>query len=69
MFVCCCHAVSDSKVREAIASGAKTREEVTRACGAGGDCGGCHGMIEDMIAEAAEDRLIAVSALLRTRAA
>lgn len=68
MFVCVCHAVSDVEVRKAIEGGARTREEVTRACGAGGDCGACHGCIEDMIEEH-QERLVAAAALVRNRAA
>lgn len=49
MYVCCCLAVTDSEVRSAVEAGAATREEVTRACRAGGDCGACHGMIEQLI--------------------
>lgn len=51
MYVCCCFAVTDDRVRAAIADGAHTREEVTRSCRAGGDCGACHGCIEDLIEE------------------
>jgi bacterioferritin-associated ferredoxin len=54
MFVCVCHAVPESEVHASIAAGATTREDVTRACRAGGDCGACHGMIEDML-EAADE--------------
>ncbi len=67
MFVCVCHAVSDERVKSAIDQGATTREAVTRACRAGGDCGACHGHIEDMIEERTE--LIAAAALVRERAA
>jgi len=67
MFVCVCHAVSDHKVREAIDAGATTREQVTRACRAGGDCGACHQTIEDMIEDKQE--LIAAGELVRERAA
>ncbi len=49
MYVCCCLAVTQSEVASAIQNGAHTREAVTRACRAGGDCGACHGMIETMI--------------------
>lgn len=49
MFVCLCHAVSDKEVNAAIDAGADTLHAVIQACCAGGDCGGCHGMIEDMI--------------------
>jgi bacterioferritin-associated ferredoxin len=52
MYVCVCLAVTDQEVERAIAEGATTREEVTRVCKAGGDCGACHGQIETMI----EDR-------------
>jgi bacterioferritin-associated ferredoxin len=49
MYVCVCLAVTQAEVEAAIQGGATTRREVTRACGAGGDCGACHGMIESMI--------------------
>jgi bacterioferritin-associated ferredoxin len=75
-------AVSQSEVQAAIEGGATTREAVTRACRAGGDCGACHGMIASMIEDHLEDgapslarcpearesgdRLIPDSALIRT---
>jgi bacterioferritin-associated ferredoxin len=49
MYVCVCLAVTEAEVEAAIAGGAVTREAVTRACRAGGDCGACHGMIESKI--------------------
>jgi bacterioferritin-associated ferredoxin len=64
MFVCVCHAVSADEVERAIDEGASTREAVTAACRAGGDCGACHQKIEEMI----EDRDIMRSERL-TRAA
>jgi bacterioferritin-associated ferredoxin len=72
MFVCVCHAVSDTEVQEAIDAGARTREDVTRCCGAGGDCGGCHGHIEEMIddhVEQTDPGLVKVDSIVRTRAA
>ena len=57
MFVCVCLAVPEAVVEATIAGGAHSREAVTRACRAGGDCGACHGMIEQMI----EDHLDALS--------
>lgn len=84
MYVCVCLAVTDAQVRAAIEAGATTREAVTRACGAGGDCGACHGMIHEMIEDhleasgvvacrppvmASADQVVPDSALLRTRAA
>jgi bacterioferritin-associated ferredoxin len=47
--------VTEAEVEAAIASGATTREAVTRVCRAGGDCGACHGMIEDKIEHHLED--------------
>lgn len=49
MYVCVCLAVTDKEVETAIDEGAETLEQVTRACGAGGDCGSCHEMIEQLI--------------------
>gem|GEM_PF-555889 len=49
MYVCVCMAVTESEVEQAIEGGCHTREAVTRACRAGGDCGACHSMIEDKI--------------------
>jgi bacterioferritin-associated ferredoxin len=75
MYVCVCLAVSDTEVRAAIEDGATTRQAVTHACGAGGDCGACHGMIEDMIEDHLEcpknaaKKLVPETALVRTRAA
>ncbi len=85
MYVCVCLAVTDKQVQAAIESGALSREAVTRACKAGGDCGACHGMIREMIedhvegcapmaccppAAASPDRsIVPDSALVRTRAA
>jgi bacterioferritin-associated ferredoxin len=42
--------VSDRKVREVLAKGATTRFQVMRACRAGSRCGGCHPVIEELIA-------------------
>jgi bacterioferritin-associated ferredoxin len=49
MYVCVCKAVKVSEVEAAIDAGAATRAEVTSACLAGGDCGACHAMIDQMI--------------------
>jgi bacterioferritin-associated ferredoxin len=49
MIVCLCKAVSDRAVRDAIARGAGTLDEVALASGAGRDCGGCHGVLEEML--------------------
>jgi bacterioferritin-associated ferredoxin len=51
MYVCVCNAVTDQEVTAAIREGATTVNEVTSRCSAGGDCGSCHEMIENMIEE------------------
>ena len=51
MYVCVCKAVTDKEVEAAIDAGAHTVAAVTAACQAGGDCGACRGMIDDMIDE------------------
>ncbi|HVX20982.1 MAG TPA: (2Fe-2S)-binding protein [Acidimicrobiales bacterium] len=50
MMVCSCKVVSDRTVRAAIAAGASTVDEVTDRCRAGGGCGGCHALLEQMLA-------------------
>jgi len=67
MYVCVCNAVTKQSCEKAIDEGAVTREEVTEACGAGGDCGSCHRYIERMIER--RSSLIAASDLVRERAA
>jgi bacterioferritin-associated ferredoxin len=58
MYVCICRAVTDKQVKSTLEAGATTVAEVTRACGAGGDCGGCEGAIEDMIDDHLEGRRV-----------
>ena len=53
MIVCLCKGVSCGAVRGAIGEGALSVDEVGRACGAGTDCGGCHGAIEDLLEQEA----------------
>lgn len=49
MLVCLCQGISEKRVKAAIRSGACTRKQVTKACRAGGGCGGCHDVIGEMI--------------------
>jgi bacterioferritin-associated ferredoxin len=49
MYVCHCGAVNDRTVRAAADAGALTVDDLTRACGAGGDCGGCHATLEELL--------------------
>jgi bacterioferritin-associated ferredoxin len=52
MYVCHCRAVNDRTVLAAAAQGAVTVDDLTRACGAGGDCGGCHAVLDELLAAA-----------------
>lgn len=49
MYVCICHAVTDSELDDAIAAGARTEDEVGDACYAGTGCGGCLDRICDRL--------------------
>ena len=50
MYVCHCRAVNDRTVQTAALAGARTIDELTALCGAGGDCGGCHLLLEELLA-------------------
>ena len=52
MYVCHCRAVSDSAVRAAAAAGDRTVDDLGESCGAGTDCGGCHPLLEELLAGA-----------------
>jgi bacterioferritin-associated ferredoxin len=70
MYVCICRAVTDRDVCKAIEAGARTVQDVTRACRAGGDCGACRGHIEDMIADRdGAEGLVSLRLPVRERAA
>jgi bacterioferritin-associated ferredoxin len=49
MLVCHCKGVSERELRSAIQSGACTRRELARECGAGSVCGGCRPVIDELI--------------------
>jgi bacterioferritin-associated ferredoxin len=49
MYVCHCEAVSDRAVEAALASGARSVEEVTERCRAGAGCGSCHVLLQTLI--------------------
>jgi bacterioferritin-associated ferredoxin len=53
MYVCHCEAVSDRSVVAAIASGARSIDDVTSRCHAGGGCGSCHELLHALIDAAA----------------
>jgi NifU-like protein len=48
--ICTCFFVSERTIeREIAARGLKTVAEVTRACSAGGGCGSCHQLIQEIL--------------------
>lgn len=49
MYVCSCRAVTDDQIARVLDRGVRSAEGVTRACGAGGDCGNCLDEIEEMV--------------------
>ena len=52
--VCFCNDVTRCMIKDAIAAGAKTLEDVQEATGAGTACGGCLDDIQAIIDELAE---------------
>jgi bacterioferritin-associated ferredoxin len=51
VIVCSCRAVSDSTLRDAVAHGATSAEELSRSCDVGNRCKGCWPALERFIAE------------------
>jgi len=49
MILCICQAVTDREVDAAIRAGAHSLAEVSKACGAGGNCGSCQHTIRERI--------------------
>jgi bacterioferritin-associated ferredoxin len=64
MLVCHCHAVGERAIRSAVRQGACTRLAVARECAAGGSCGGCGPLIDEIIqSELGAERAAALPAL------
>ena len=55
MYVCVCHAVTETEVAAAVESGASTVEAVGDYTGAGTSCGTCHDHIDEVILGCAAD--------------
>lgn len=49
MIVCVCRGVSERQVEAVVTAGAKTVDQVSRACGAGSDCGACRFMVAEIV--------------------
>jgi bacterioferritin-associated ferredoxin len=52
VIACSCKAVREQTVRVAVAAGARSVAEIGDMCGAGTKCGGCHELLEEILAEA-----------------
>jgi bacterioferritin-associated ferredoxin len=68
MVVCHCEAVNDVTIRSEIERGALTADEVADRCGAGGRCGGCRIVIDDLVDEMLARHLAATSSAAPTAA-
>lgn len=51
MIVCHCEEVTQRSIKHAIADGANSVAQVSNACGAGRNCGGCIEAIEALLAK------------------
>jgi bacterioferritin-associated ferredoxin len=49
VIVCHCFAVNDRRIAEHVAAGARTLKQISRACRAGTDCGGCVPLIAELL--------------------
>jgi bacterioferritin-associated ferredoxin len=56
MWVCLCEAVNSSTIKEVIAAGARTTEQVGKICRAGTICGRCRKSISALLNEAASQQ-------------
>jgi bacterioferritin-associated ferredoxin len=52
MIVCLCRGISERHIEDIVAAGARTAGEVSRACGAGTDCGACSHLVAALVEEA-----------------
>jgi bacterioferritin-associated ferredoxin len=63
VYLCHCMAVTDRTVDAVIAAGARTVDDVTDLCAAGGGCGSCHQVLQACLdAAGASPDLLAVPA-------
>lgn len=49
MIVCHCKALTDRDLCDVLRQGAASAAEVERACGAGGECGGCRPHVQMLV--------------------
>lgn len=70
MFICVCKAVSDKRIRQAVAGGATTVRDLSRTTGLGTCCGKCvpaaRDLLEQTLASAGPTRKLADLAPFQT---
>jgi bacterioferritin-associated ferredoxin len=59
MIVCVCNRLNDTKVREAIARGASSPDQVYAHCGVRKVCGTCQDTIKVMVRDEADEKVAA----------
>jgi bacterioferritin-associated ferredoxin len=57
MYVCICHAVTERAIREAVAMGAGTMEQLSMQTGCGGTCGSCRELTQQILDEVLTEQL------------
>jgi len=56
MFVCLCNGITSQAVKDAIAEGATTTNQIAAACGAGAECGRCRRTLRLLLGSAGAGR-------------
>jgi bacterioferritin-associated ferredoxin len=56
MFVCLCNGITSQVVVDAIAGGASTTKEISKACGAGAECGRCRRTLRKLLGTPSGER-------------
>ncbi|MBX3185262.1 MAG: (2Fe-2S)-binding protein [Polyangiaceae bacterium] len=51
MLVCHCYGINDRTIRECVRAGCSSARGVSKACGAGTDCGGCARLVKSVVRE------------------
>jgi bacterioferritin-associated ferredoxin len=56
MYICICHAVTDSAIHTAVSAGASSFRDLSGATGCGTQCGGCVAQAREVMNEALTDQ-------------
>ena len=49
MYVCVCKAVTDTQIKQAINQGLRSKRELVKCLGVGGDCGKCSPHVRELL--------------------